>query len=138
LQAAVLRVKLRHLDRDNGKRQELALFYDRELSEYQLRQPKVLPEATHVYHLYVARCTDRDGLRDFLRSRRIGALIHYPVPVHLQPAYRGRLRGSDQLPQTERAAREVLSLPIYPELTRAEADRVVTAVRDYLKSERAA
>src|SRR6266576_6804621 len=97
LQAAVLRLKLRHLDRDNGNRQELALFYDRELSEYQLRQPKVRPEATHVYHLYVARSTDRDGLRDFLRSRRIGALIHYPVPVHLQPAYCGRLRGSAQL-----------------------------------------
>jgi dTDP-4-amino-4,6-dideoxygalactose transaminase len=138
LQAAVLRVKLRHLDRDNGNRQELALFYDRELSEHQLRQPTIRPEATHVYHLYVARCTDRDGLRDFLHSRGIGALIHYPVPVHLQPAYRGRLRGSDQLPETECAAREVLSLPIYPELTRAEADKVVTTVREYLKRERAA
>jgi dTDP-4-amino-4,6-dideoxygalactose transaminase len=138
LQAAVLRVKLRHLDRDNEYRQELALFYDRELSEYQVIQPKARPEAMHVYHLYVARCKDRDGLRDFLRSRGIGALIHYPVPVHLQPAYRGRLRGSDQLPETERAAREVLSLPMYPELTRAEADKVVTTVREYLKRERAA
>lgn len=138
LQAAVLRIKLRHLDRDNGNRQELALFYDRALSEYQLMPPSVRAEATHVYHLYVVRCSDRDGLRDFLHSRRIGALIHYPVPVHLQPAYRCRLRGSDHLPETESAAREVLSLPMYPELTRAEADQVVTTVREYLKREKAA
>jgi dTDP-4-amino-4,6-dideoxygalactose transaminase len=138
LQAAVLRVKLRHLDGDNGNRQKLASFYDQSLREDKLMQPKVRPEATHVYHLYVVRTSERDNLQAFLRTREIGALIHYPVPVHLQPAYRGRLRGSDQLPESERAAREVLSLPIYPELSRAEADHVVTSVREYQKRERAA
>lgn len=134
LQAAVLRVKLRHLDRDNGNRQELALFYDRALSEYQLLQPKARPEATHVYHLYVVRTSERDNLHAFLRTRDIWALIHYPVPVHQQPAYCRRLRGADRLPETERVAREVLSLPIYPELNPNEADQVVTTVREYFES----
>jgi dTDP-4-amino-4,6-dideoxygalactose transaminase len=138
LQAAILRVKLRYLDADNAARQQWAFFYDQELAESQLVLPKFLPEAPHVYHLYVVRCADRDGLHDFLWSRGIGTLIHYPVPVHLQPAYRLRLRGSDQLPETERAAGQVLSLPIHPELTRAEADHVVRTVQEYLKRERAA
>lgn len=133
LQAAVLRVKLRHLDRDNGNRQELALFYDHELSEFQLIQPKVRPEATHVYHLYVVRTSERDHLQAFLRAREIGALIHYPVPVHRQPAYCQRLRGADSLPETERVAREVLSLPIYPELNPDQADQVVTTIREYFE-----
>ena len=133
LQAAVLRVKLRHLDRDNRSRQELASFYDHSLREYQLMQPKVRPEATHVYHLYVIRTSERDDLQAFLRTREIGALIHYPVPVHQQPAYCRRLRGVDKLPETERVAREVLSLPIYPELNSDEADQVVTSVREYFE-----
>jgi dTDP-4-amino-4,6-dideoxygalactose transaminase len=133
LQAAVLRVKLRHLDRDNGNRRELALFYDRALSEYQLKQPKVRPEATHVYHLYVVRTSARDELQAFLRAREIGALVHYPVPVHQQPAYCKRLRGADKLLETERVAREVLSLPIYPELNPDEANQVVSTVRDYFE-----
>jgi dTDP-4-amino-4,6-dideoxygalactose transaminase len=138
LQAAILRVKLRYLDHDNAARQQLAFFYDQALSECQLVLPKVRPESAHVFHQYVVRCSDRDRLQDFLRSCGIGTLIHYPVPVHLQPAYRCRLRGADQLPETERAAREVLSLPMYPELTRAEADHVVTKVREYMERERAA
>lgn len=138
LQAAILRVKLRYLDADNAARQQWAFFYDQALAESQLVLPKFLPEAPHVYHLYVVRCGDRDRLHDFLHARGIGTLIHYPVPVHLQPAYRCRLRGSDQLPETERAAGEVLSLPMYPELTRAEAAHVVATVREYLKTERAA
>jgi dTDP-4-amino-4,6-dideoxygalactose transaminase len=133
LQAAVLRVKLGHLDRDNGHRQKLALFYDEALSEYQLVQPKIRDEGTHVYHLYVVRSSERDDLHAFLRAHEIGALVHYPVPVHEQPAYCRRLRGADRLPETERIAREVLSLPIYPELSPDEAGQVVTTVRDYFE-----
>jgi len=131
LQAAVLRVKLRYLDADNVARRKWASFYDEQLAECQLILPETIPEADHVYHLYVVRSTDRNGLQNFLRAGGIGALIHYPVPVHLQPAYKCRLRGSDQLAETERAAREVLSLPIYPELTQAEADQVVATVRRF-------
>jgi dTDP-4-amino-4,6-dideoxygalactose transaminase len=131
VQAAVLRVKLRYLDTDNSKRQELASFYDHALAESRLVLPRSLHDASHVYHLYVVRSSVRNLLHDFLRSRGVGSLIHYPVPVHLQPAYCRRLRGSDQLPETERAALEVLSLPIYPELTPAEADQVVSTIREY-------
>lgn len=133
LQAAVLRVKLCHLDRDNGNRQKLASLYNQALSEYELVQPKVRGEGTHVYHLYVVRSSKRDDLHAFLRARDVGALIHYPVPVHQQPAYCRRLRGADRLPETERIAREVLSLPIYPELNPDEANQVVTSVRDYFE-----
>lgn len=131
LQAAVLRVKLGHLDRDNLKRRELASFYGNDLSECELRLPRTRAHSTHVYHLYVVRTPDRDNLQSFLRSRGIGALVHYPVPIHQQPAYVKRLSGADKLRETERAAREVLSLPIYPELNSAEANQVVTTVRQY-------
>jgi dTDP-4-amino-4,6-dideoxygalactose transaminase len=133
LQAAVLRIKLCHLDRDNATRQELALLYDHALSAYPLRQPKVRPAGTHVYHLYVVGTSDRDDLHAFLRTREIGALVHYPVPVHQQPAYSGRLSGAGRLAETERVAREVLSLPIYPELSPNEAEQVVTIVRQYFE-----
>jgi len=133
VQAAVLRVKLRYLDVDNVARGRLALLYDQALAKYDVVTPKVRAEATHVYHLYVVRSVERDDLYAFLRSRGIGTLIHYPVPVHFQPAYHGRLRGADQLEETERAAREILSLPIYPELSSAEADEVVSGVQAYFE-----
>ena len=129
LQAAVLRVKLRYLDSDNRARRHLAMAYDNELS-YKLSIPKQRENGTHVFHLYVVRSKYRDDLLAFLKSREINALIHYPVPVHLQPAYRGRLRGGD-LFETENAAREVLSIPIYPELIPAEQLIVIKAICDY-------
>ena len=89
------------------------------------------PRGEHVYHLYVIRSARRDALQAFLKTRGVGALVHYPVPVHIQPAYRGRLRGGDSLPETERAAREVLSLPMYPELTEAEVQAVIAWVRAF-------
>jgi dTDP-4-amino-4,6-dideoxygalactose transaminase len=85
----------------------------------------------HVYHLYVVRSARRDELQAFLKERGIGTLIHYPVPVHLQPAYRGRLGDSGSLPETERAAREILSLPLFPELTEAEVRQVTEAIRAF-------
>ncbi len=131
LQAAVLRVKLRHLDADNAARARLAEKYDEQLANTGLTLPTGRPEATHAYHLYVVRTARRDELQTFLKARGVGALVHYPVPVHLQPAYAGRLPGSADLPETERAAREVLSLPMYPELTEAEQQVVVEAVRAF-------
>jgi dTDP-4-amino-4,6-dideoxygalactose transaminase len=131
LQAAILRVKLPHLDADNAARARLAEAYDAALSGLNFMTPKRSPEADHVFHLYVIRSTERDALQSFLKSRDIGALVHYPVPVHLQSAYRGRVRGGDDLPETERAAREVLSLPIYPELQQAELEKVINDVRSF-------
>jgi dTDP-4-amino-4,6-dideoxygalactose transaminase len=131
LQAAILRVKLRFLDADNEARANLASKYDHALEGVGLATPKRRPEATHVYHLYVIRSTKRDEMQSFLKVRGVGALIHYPVPVHLQPAYRDKLRGSDNLLETEKAAREVLSLPIYPELPEKELQTVVETVKCY-------
>jgi dTDP-4-amino-4,6-dideoxygalactose transaminase len=129
LQAAILRVKLPYLDADNRQRARLADTYNDALTGLDLTLPQRRPEMEHVYHLYVVRSARRDDLQSFLKSREVAALVHYPVPVHLQPAYQNRLRGSDNLPETERAAREVLSLPIYPELRESEMQTVMEAIR---------
>ncbi|MEI6154572.1 MAG: DegT/DnrJ/EryC1/StrS family aminotransferase [Deltaproteobacteria bacterium] len=131
LQSAVLRVKLRHLDEDNKKRMKLAELYERELSGTSLILPKERDGSTHVYHLYVIRSEKRDSLQALLKAKGIGALVHYPVPIHLQPAYRGRLAAGNSLPETERAAREVLSLPMYPELMETEIITVTEALKGF-------
>jgi dTDP-4-amino-4,6-dideoxygalactose transaminase len=123
LQAAILRVKLRYLECDNAKRRELASLYNATLAASSLGLPRCGAEATHAYHQYVVRSTQRDRLRDWLREQGVGTLIHYPEPVHTQPAYRGRvLHGV--LDKTEGAVREILSLPIYPELPPAQVSVV--------------
>lgn len=131
LQASILRVKLRYLEKDNRTRIKLASLYDKYLAETELILPKKREDSTHVYHLYVVRSNRRDKLKDFLTKNDIYALIHYPVPVHLQPAYKGRLKIVGELTKTERIAREVLSLPIYPELAESELRTVITAVRAF-------
>lgn len=131
LQAAILRVKLRSLDQDNAARAHIATKYRDGLSGSGLILPFVREEATHVYHLYVVRASRRDALRQHLKDKGIAALVHYPVPVHLQPAYKGRLAGSDNLSETERAAHDVLSLPIYPELNETDVQTVIEAVRTF-------
>ncbi|MEI6567707.1 MAG: DegT/DnrJ/EryC1/StrS family aminotransferase [Verrucomicrobiota bacterium] len=131
LQAAILRVKLPHLDADNATRAHLAATYGAQLSGSSLELPRSRAECAHVFHLYVARCPNRDALQTHLKQRGIGALVHYPVPVHLQPAYRGRLCAAGALPETEMAAQEILSLPMYPELTEVQQSAVVQAVREF-------
>jgi dTDP-4-amino-4,6-dideoxygalactose transaminase len=129
LQAAVLRVKLKHLDGENERRREIARIYDGRLAAASMRLPEREGEVVSVYHQYVARCEDRDGLREYLREQGVGTLVHYPVPVHLQPAYRDRVsihRGA--LPETELAARQVLSLPMHPQLSDAQVERVCEAI----------
>lgn len=129
LQAAILRIKLRHLDAGNGRRQQLAAHYTKFLSGQPLRLPAVRENAEHVFHLYVARADNRQNLMDHLKAHGIHAGIHYPMPVHLQPAYRGRVRTARSMAVTERLSGEVLSLPMYPELSPKMADRVVAAVK---------
>ena len=131
LQAAVLRVKLLYLDANNAARVRLAALYDEGLAGTGLVLPARRQDATHVYHLYVVRSSRRDQLQAFLKAKGVGTLVHYPVPIHLQPAYTGRLRSNDTLPESERAAREVLSLPIYPELSETEVQRVVETIRSF-------
>src|SRR5512136_513121 len=130
VQAAILRVKLRYLDEDNEKRRALAAIYAEQLDGV-VTSPIEPANSCHVYHLYVIRHPRRAALMQFLRERGIGTAIHYPVPVHLQPAYRGRLGDAGSLPETERAAREIVSLPMFPELTEADVRQVAEAVREF-------
>ena len=130
LQAAILRVKLQFLDGDNERRRKIADLYDELLAGSDLILPRRREDATHVFHLYVVRSTERDDLLARLRANGVGAAIHYPAPVHLQPAYRGRLAAHD-VANTEHIATEILSLPIYPELTDAEVERVAAACERY-------
>jgi dTDP-4-amino-4,6-dideoxygalactose transaminase len=135
IQAAVLRVKLRYLDPDNAARVRLARMYNEGLHDSGLIVPRTRSGTTHVYHLYVIRSPRRDELQAYLKDKGISTLVHYPMPAHLQPAYKGRLPGSNSLPETERAAREVLSLPMYPELSELDVQVVIEAVRDFCKNQ---
>lgn len=132
LQAAVLRVKLRHLDAENGRRRMLAQRYTELLAGADVRLPAARPDVAHVYHQYVIRSARRDALQTHLRQQGIGTLIHYPVPVHLQPAYAGRIAVGAGLPETEAAAAEILSLPMFAELSEAQVHVVAAACADWV------
>ncbi|HKA06103.1 MAG TPA: DegT/DnrJ/EryC1/StrS family aminotransferase [Gemmataceae bacterium] len=135
LQAALLRISLQRLDADNLERQWLA---DQYLSR--LRVPALpcsRPGTEHAYHLFVVRHPNRDGFCEELRRRGVETLIHYPVPVHLQPAYAHLNDRRGDLPVTERAAREVVSLPLFPGMTREQQDTVVAATNSAAVMERA-
>jgi dTDP-4-amino-4,6-dideoxygalactose transaminase len=128
LQAAILRVRLPHLARENDGRRALARTYAALLAGAGLSLPETRPGAVHVFHQYAVRLPRRDELRAHLQRAGIGTLVHYPVPVHLQPAYRGRLAAAVPLPRTEQVAREVLSLPMYPQLRDDQCRRVCAEV----------
>ena len=128
MQAAILRVKLRRLDADNDARRSIAARYRAALASETAQLPHERAMCRHVYHLFVVRSAARDELQQNLMKADVSTLIHYPVPVHLQTAYLGRLRGADALPETERAAREILSLPMFPELAEDDVAAVVRAV----------
>ena len=117
MQAAILRVKLRYLDEDNSHRRNLAKLYDELLSPSCLVLPHERIDCSHVYHQYVVRSSKRDPLMTYLKSNGVDAQIHYPIPVHMQPAYRDRIGVEGLLPFTEKICQEILSLPIHPFLT---------------------
>lgn len=128
LQAAVLRVKLRRLASSNERRREIAARYGSLLAELPVDGPVVSRSAAPSWHLYVVRCARRDALRAELADHGVETLVHYPVPPHRQPAYRDTAAAGARLPNAERAAAEVLSLPIGPHLTDDEVDAVAEAV----------
>jgi dTDP-4-amino-4,6-dideoxygalactose transaminase len=132
LQAAVLRAKLPHLAGWSAKRRENARFYDSALRGIShVRTPVIDPSNESIFNQYTIRVERRDELQAYLKAREIGTAIYYPLPLHLQPcfSYLGYRRGS--CPEAERAAGEVLSLPIYPELTRAQLEEVAGAIRTF-------
>ena len=131
LQAAVLNVKLPHLDRWNAARQRIAARYDELLRDSPVATPAVAPDATHVYHQYIIRAPERDALAAALTSEGVSTMIYYPVPLHLQPIYRELGVRPGSLPESERAAAEALALPIYPELSDAQVEMVAQRIRRF-------
>lgn len=134
LQAAILRVKLRHLDAFNKRRRGIAEVYQRRLSDAPVLLPQEADECEHVYHLYVIQSERRDALQAHLQASGIGAAIHYPVPVHRQPAYDALGYRPGSLPVTESLASHILSLPMYPEMTSEQADIVAESIRQFWRN----
>jgi dTDP-4-amino-4,6-dideoxygalactose transaminase len=133
LQAAILRAKLPFLSGWTEARRRLAARYDELLTNTGVTLPYVAPAANPVWHLYVIRTPERDALFKELESKGIGAGVHYPVPLHLQPAYAFLGHRAGALPVTEEVAATCLSLPIYPEMSDAQQDRVVDVVRQFMR-----
>jgi len=131
LQAAILRVKLTYLDKWNQQRRHIAALYTALLTDSAVEPPLEQPGIEHIYHLYVVRCRQRSALQEHLKQRGIETAVHYPTPIHLQPAYRGLNLRQGSFPVAERCAQEVLSLPIYPELSDAKVRQVVAAIREW-------
>ncbi len=130
LQGAILRVKLRHLDAWNAARRAHAAAYTQLLAGSGVATPKEMPYARHVYHIYAVRSQERDAVHRALAGRDIQTGIHYPTPVHLTPAYSNLGYRAGDFPVAEEASREVLSLPVYPEMTQAQQESVAEAIRD--------
>jgi dTDP-4-amino-4,6-dideoxygalactose transaminase len=130
IQGAVLRVKLRHLENWTEARRRAAAHYDRLLAGSGVETPEAMAYARHVYHIYAIRTAQRQAWQDGLNARGIQSGIHYPTPVHLLPAFADLGYKSGQFPQSERAANEVLSLPMFPELSEAQCVEVSCAIRD--------
>ena len=132
LQAAILNAKLDSLDADNARRQAIAARYDAGLAGLPVALPRPRTGGSHVFHQYVVRTAKRDRLREHLRQAQIGTGIHYPLPVHLHPAYLGRVpAGPGGLCRSEKAAREILSLPMFPQLDDAAVERVIAEIRRF-------
>jgi len=134
LQAAVLRVKLTRLDGWNGQRRDLAKAYDGALRPLGLRIPSADEESTPVHHAYVVRHPRRDALRAHLARRGIATSVHYPVPVHLQPGYADLGLPAGSLPASEQAAREMVTLPLFPGMRGDELQQVVDAIGEFQES----
>jgi dTDP-4-amino-4,6-dideoxygalactose transaminase len=129
IQAAVLSVKLKHLDQWNQARRSRAAGYLEALADSDLTLPTTDPQTNPVWHLFVVRSSDRDALAARLKGQQIATGIHYPIPLHLQPAYSYLNLPPGSLPVTEQAASQILSLPMFPELTDLQIDQVASAIR---------
>ncbi len=135
IQGAVLGVKLRHLERGNLLRRAHAIQYNRALADVEeLVTPVEAAYARHVYHVYAIRVQQRDEIMWFLKEKGIHCGVHYPIPVHLQKAYQSLGYKAGDLPVSERTARELISLPMFPELTEAQVETVALGVKEAVLS----
>ena len=128
-----MRVKLKYLDLDNKKRCQLAQYYMDNLSESQITLPVIRANSESVFHLFVLQVEKRNELLKYLLHKGIQAGIHYPVPVHLQPAYKGRVSIASNMDVTESLTGRIISLPMYPELSAKDAKKIVNTVRSFFE-----
>ncbi len=135
LQAAILRLKLRKLKKWNTMRQEVAMVYNKFLQGVDgIITPQAAAGANHVYHVYAIRIKRRDELIQMFKEKGIGAIVHYPIPLHLQKAYQDLGYGQGDFPVSERIAKEIISLPIYPQMKKSQVKFVVEALKKFLRS----
>ena len=131
IQAAILRVKLRALSQDNDRRRKIAQLYVESIDREKIIPPADIKGALHAMHLFVVECDERDALQKYLKQENIGTAMHYPLAIHQQPAYINRIKGSDILTRTEHLYKRILTLPMYPELTDSQIERICSALKKY-------
>ena len=138
IQAAILRVKLKYLEKWSKKRAEKAEYYSNKIAKLtqHLSTPYISPDRTHIFHQYTVRVNKqlRDKLAKYLKEQGIPTMIYYPLPLHLQPAFKFLGYKNGDFPETEKAAKEVLSLPIYPEIPQKEQDYIIKKIQEFFKS----
>jgi dTDP-4-amino-4,6-dideoxygalactose transaminase len=132
IQAAVLKVKLKYINDYHKARITAAEMYNQKLSGV-VEPPYVMPGAKHIYHQYSIRVPNRDGLHEYLKENSIPSMIYYPVPLHLQEAYRYNYREGD-FPVTEMITKDIISLPMHTELTGAQIEYITSRVIDFIRS----
>ena len=133
LQAAILRIKLKHLDSDNQKRRDKAKFYYENLSSLPLLLPNISSNVEPVFHLFVIQVETQMELIKYLKKKDIMVGVHYPLPVHLHPAYKGRVVHSKDMSVTESIVNKIISLPIYPELSNSDSKLIVNVIHEFFK-----
>jgi len=131
IQASILRIKLKNLNKDNLRRRKIAKFYNKNLDKNKYLLPLVSKFNYHVFHLYVIKTNNRDKLLKYLHSNNVFVGIHYPKPIHLQKAYYKKIKISSNLKNTEFVCKKILSLPIYPELTVLEQNKIVSLLNKF-------
>ena len=130
LQATILRVKLKYLDRWNKRRQQIAELYRKSINNLNITLPSTASNSRHVYHLFVIRSKQRDKLRKFLQKNGVETLVHYPKPLNKQAAFKRYAHGF--FPRAEKYAKELLSLPLYPFLTDAEVKKISAIINRFI------
>jgi dTDP-4-amino-4,6-dideoxygalactose transaminase len=133
VQAAVLNVKLKYLDKDNEIRSKIAKKYFEAFNELPLTLPKIRPNAQHVFHQFVIQVENRKDFISYLNDKGIFPGIHYPIPIHSQPAYKNRISVGEIMTVSERLSKNIVSLPVYPELLKSEINEIIDAILSYFK-----
>ena len=132
IQASILIKKLRHIDLWNEDRRQKASYYTKQIEGSDLIPPKTINFNKHVFHLYVIRLKERDRLAEHLKANNIGCAVHYPIPQHLQKCLEHLGYKEGDMPEAERAAKEILTIPIFPEITKEEQDYIISTINDFL------